>query len=258
MTKSADEVALAGELLGQGLSKSEVARRLGVARATLRDWQASGFEALEERRRSAPSTHLAEYLEPCPFVASAPRRDFAYLLGLYLGDGCLTEMPRRVFKLRIQCCDWYPGLMDQCQAAMEAVLPNNKVGRVHSIGCTELHSHSKHWICFFPQHGPGRKHERPIELAPWQQSIVDEYPEQLLRGLIHSDGTRVINRVQTRGKRYEYLRYFLSNESRDILEIFGATCDAIGVEWRFNRPNSISIAKRASVARLDEFVGPKF
>jgi hypothetical protein len=28
--------------------------------------------------------------------------------------------------------------------------------------------------------------------------------------------------------------------------------------WRFNLPWSISIAKRASVALLDEFVGPKY
>jgi hypothetical protein len=25
----------------------------------------------------------------------------------------------------------------------------------------------------FPQHGPGRKHERPIVLEPWQLEIVD-------------------------------------------------------------------------------------
>ncbi|HZQ86441.1 MAG TPA: hypothetical protein VFA83_16450 [Acidimicrobiales bacterium] len=258
MTKSADEVALAGELLGRGLSKSEVARRLRVSRATLRDWQVRGFDAVVGRRLARPSLHLGSDPLDCPLVASAPPRDYAYLLGLYLGDGCLSEMRREVFRLRIQCCDWYPGLMDLCQAAMEAVMPNNKVGRVHSIGCTELHSDSRHWICFFPQHGPGRKHERAIELEPWQHAIVDAYPHELIRGLIHSDGSRVVNRVRTRGKPYEYLRYFLSNESRDILEIFGDSCDALGIEWRFNRPNSISIARRASVARLDEFVGPKY
>lgn len=257
MTKSADEVALAGELLRQGLTKSEVARRMQVARATLRDWQAKGFGAVVERRLASPTLHL-ESGEVCPFVEATPLPDYSYLLGLYLGDGCLSEMPRNVFRLRIQCCDAYPGLMQLCQLAMEAVMPSNKVGRSQCEGGTEVHSDSKHWICFFPQHGAGRKHERLIELAPWQQRVVDRYPRELLRGLIHSDGCRVINRVRTRGKRYEYLRYFLSNQSRDILEIFGDTCDALGVDWRYNRPNSISIAKRASVALLDEFVGPKY
>jgi hypothetical protein len=30
------------------------------------------------------------------------------------------------------------------------------------------------------------------------------------------------------------------------------------VEWRFSRPTTISVARRAAVARLDEFVGPKY
>ena len=31
----------------------------------------------------------------------------------------------------------------------------------------------QHWPCLFPQHGPGRKHERPIVLEHWQRVIVD-------------------------------------------------------------------------------------
>ena len=75
--------------------------------------------------------------------------------------------------------------------------------------------------------------------------------------MIHSDGCRAVNAVVTRGKPYAYPRYFLANESRDILGIAGAALDRVGVEWRFNRPNSISIAKRASVAVMDRHVGPK-
>jgi hypothetical protein len=37
----------------------------------------------------------------------------------------------------------------------------------------------------------------------------------------------------------------------------GDTLDRVGVEWRYNRPNSISIARRDSVAELDVHVGPK-
>jgi hypothetical protein len=37
----------------------------------------------------------------------------------------------------------------------------------------------------------------------------------------------------------------------------GDALDQAGVEWRFDRPNSISVARRASVALLDEHIGPK-
>ncbi len=57
---------------------------------------------------------------------------------------------------------------------------------------------------------------------------------------------------------YKYPRYFFSNESTDILGLCGQALDRLGVSWRFSRRNTISVARRAAVARLDEFVGPKF
>jgi len=135
---------------------------------------------------------------------------------------------------------------------MVQVLPA-KVGRNQREGCTEVASYSKHWPCLFPQHGPGRKHQRKIELVPWQQAIVDADPRPLLRGLIHSDGCRVLNWVNGT----PYPRYHFTNVSPDIREIFGRACDALGVEWRPNNRYSLSVAKRGSVALLDEFVGPK-
>jgi hypothetical protein len=114
----------------------------------------------------------------------------------------------------------------------------------------------------FPQHGPGEKHLRKIELADWQQFIVKRYPGKFARGLMHSDGYRGLNRVRrglADGERwYEYPRYLFVNESADILLLCGETLDRLGVEWRFSKPNTISVAKRDAVARLDEFVGPKY
>ena len=46
-----------------------------------------------------------------------------------------------------------------------------------------------------PQHGPGRKHERTIALTSWQQDLVDLDPRPLIRGLLHSEGCRVLNWV---------------------------------------------------------------
>src|SRR5205823_2139952 len=58
--------------------------------------------------------------------------------------------------------------------------------------------------CLFPQYGPGPKHLRTIQLVDWQADLVREQPEQLLRGLIHSDGSRFMNRVRVNGTTYEY------------------------------------------------------
>jgi hypothetical protein len=145
---------------------------------------------------------------------------------------------------------------------MVSVMPTSSVCRVARIGCHAIKSTSKHWPCLFPQHGPGRKHERKIELEAWQQAIVAEHPGDFIRGLLHSDGCRTINRVRralANGDRwYEYPRYFFVNHSDDILGLCGETLDRLGVAWRFSKPTTISVARRGAVARLDEFVGPNY
>jgi hypothetical protein len=180
---------------------------------------------------------------------------YAYLLGQYLGDGHLV-ITARLPVLGIACTNEYAEIMDECAAAMLGVLAKS-VHRTHGRGCTNIRSYSKHWPCLLPQSGPGKKHERPIVLQEWQREIVDEHPGRFVRGLFQSDGCRITNNVVVRGKSYSYPRYFFSNESTDILALCGDALDRLGVAWRFNRRNSISVAKRESVAILDLHVGPK-
>ena len=160
------------------------------------------------------------------------------------------------------CADAWPGLLGECKQAMRALRPGNAVGCRQRDGCAEVRSCSKHWPCLFPQHGPGRKHQRKIELESWQRVIVAEHSGDFARGLFHSDGYRGVNRVRRAladGDRwYEYPRYLFVNHSADILRLCGEALDRLGVDWRFSKPTTISVARRAAVARLDEFVGPKY
>lgn len=149
---------------------------------------------------------------------------------------------------------------------MEAVSPSRKPYRVQAVGCTAVASYYAHWPCLFPQHGPGKKHDRKIVLEPWQQAVVDAHPWEFVRGLIHSDGCRITNwatrLVGGVRKRYEYPRYFFTNKSDDIRKLFTDTLDVLGVEWpyctRGGVPFNVSVARKASVALLDAHVGPKF
>jgi hypothetical protein len=159
----------------------------------------------------------------------------------------------------VACCDDYPDIMSECSLAMIMVVPN-RVGSIQGDGCTELYSDWKHWPCAFPQAGPGPKHRRPIVLEPWQEDIVSRHTGWLLRGLIHSDGCRCINRIKRKDVNappYEYPRYFFSNRSMDIQRIFTDACDQLGVSWRQDGRWNISIARREAVAILDQHVGPK-
>lgn len=74
----------------------------------------------------------------------------------------------------------------------------------------------------------------------------------------HSDGWRGTNRVRgANGKRYEYPRYTFCNMSDDIKALFKRACARLGIEVRRMNQKDLSIAKGASVALLDDIVGPK-
>ena len=184
---------------------------------------------------------------------------YCHLLGLYLGDGWLTTSGRSP-SLSVACADAWPGLIDECVSSMRTVLASS-VCRRSCKGCQEVKSYSKHWPCLFPQHGPGKKHQRRIELAPWQQLLVDEQPGRLLRGLFHSDGWRgqnvAVRTVADRVERRSYPRYDFMNYSDDIRGLCGDALDRLGIAWRPNGPWRISVARRDAVAALDVHVGPK-
>jgi hypothetical protein len=114
-------------------------------------------------------------------------------------------------------------------------------------------AYSNHWPCLLPQSGPGRKHAREIRLLPWQERIVGQDRRALVRGLLHSDGCRVV--ANDRG--VMSVRYHFSNKSEDIKRIFCESLDALGIEWTRPCDREIAVYRKASTALLDEFVGPK-
>jgi hypothetical protein len=253
--RSAGERQQVMELVELGLNDCAISRETGIPRPTVRDWRHGRFTTARRQSdtgclRCGGETHDFKTLHGAPY---------AYLLGAYLGDGHLTQGARGVYRLRIFLDSRYPMINQEIAEAMESVMPGQTAGRhLHPTAAMVIvDMWSKHWPCLFPQHGPGRKHERPIRLADWQQAIVDDHHEEFLRGLIHSDGCRHINRVWRNGKAYEYSRYNFSNASADIRELFCASCDALGIAWRRMNARNISVARREAVAALDAFVGPK-
>ncbi|WDZ84266.1 terminase gpP N-terminus-related DNA-binding protein [Micromonospora cathayae] len=241
--------ARARTLYLSGATVAEAARAVGLPYGTVRHW------CVDRPVPRQQSTALRCFrCRPGLEQPSAPAA-YAYLLGLYLGDGHLVTNTR-IPVLRIYCANAWPGLIDACETAMLDVLAAN-VQRVRDVGCVKVQSYGMHWPCLLPQHGPGKKHNRPIILADWQRRIVGAHPGDFVRGLIHSDGCRVANRVTTRGKAYVYPRYMFTNESADIMGLCQWALDLLDIPWRMNRRNSLSVARREAVAALDRHVGPK-
>jgi hypothetical protein len=261
---SASEVAVVLALRAEGLGARRIASRTGLPLATVRDWLAG--KVPKHSQRLGPDDEIVPSCGVCghsahSFGGLAP--EYVYLLGLYLGDGTVSAHRRGVFRLRIFLDLRYPLIIDECRSAMSTVLPQNKVHCLERFSTftpsdhpshVEISSFSKAWPCLIPQHGPGKKHDRTIALTDWQLQLVDLHPERLLRGLIHSDGCRFMN---TGRHGWRCPRYGFSNKSADILGIFCDACEQFGVHWTKSGQRTIYVSRKADVAKLDEFIGPK-
>jgi hypothetical protein len=232
-------------LIEDGLNECAIARQTGIPRRTVCDW-----------RRNPPVRSRDSGELPCDAhdFDGLPAGAYSYLLGLYLGDGCISRHPRRVWHLRITLDKKYPAIIDRCCAAVDTLFPKQHASiSPRKYGCVDVSHYSKHWPCLLPQHGPGPKHLRPIRLQPWQELLVKHATEEFIRGLIDSDGCRVV--ANDRGVRS--VRYHFSNRSDDIRGLFTGALDDLVIPWTRPSKYVIAVYRKAAVARLDEFVGPK-
>jgi hypothetical protein len=254
--RSIEEVRRVQALVGQGLNDCEISRQTGIPRGTIRDWRHGKIPRAV--RAAAAERSCNECGHPAHEFSSLPHPGYLYLLGLYLGDGFIAKYPR-THRLTIYLDRAYPRIIAECSEAMSRVMPTSKVGVLQRRDdqTDEVYSYSKAWPCLFPQHGVGLKHHRKIELMDWQLLLIEADPRPLVRGLIHSDGSRHINTIRHPKKTYRYSRYEFTNLSTDIKGIFCSGCDMLAIKWRVMNAKTISIARRESVALMDEFVGPK-
>jgi hypothetical protein len=251
MTRPAEAFYRVKSLCDQEMSDYRIAALTGVPRPTVQRWR---------HRDEPPSWRNAIHEEWRPADPEA----YGYLLGAYLGDGNIVHRPPNGWTLRVACDQRYHALAYEVMNAMETTFPGRTATRFHaSSGASDVVQ-----VCHpaigraFPQHGPGRKHLRRIALEAWQLKLTHEHPEALIRGLIHSDGCRTENRFRTklpsgRTAEYSYVRYFFSNLSADIRQIFVEHCELLGIRVTQSNHRNLSVSHRASTAILEALVGPK-
>jgi hypothetical protein len=247
-------------LVEAGLNDCEISRHLGIPRRTILDWRRPTYASRNGRPR-LPETcpRCWRAAKPIRFTAD----DYAELLGFYLGDGCISDLARTQ-RLRISLDTKYPGIIESARSLLIRCFPDNPVGTVpyHDGNCVCVSVYSSHLSCVLPQHGLGKKHERPIVLESWQEAIVESEPWAFVRACIWTDGCSFVNRTDIhRPQPYEYLSYGFSNMSKEIVDLFVGACDRVGVYTRVNcNPRGlwdVRINRRHSVSRLLAKVGLK-
>jgi hypothetical protein len=115
---------LALELVASGRSLNSVSKELGVSRAAITEWR-DRPDALDERNA-------------CPAPAKTGR-EYAALLGFYLGDGCISRLPR-TYSLRITCDKTLPRIIEDVIRCVETVHPERRTYLVPAPGVVVVQS----------------------------------------------------------------------------------------------------------------------
>jgi hypothetical protein len=173
--RSIEDVRAVGSLVAAGLNDCEIARRTGIPRPTVRDWRRTRRWDwwLTRTSGSCPRCGAAQH----PFDTFPP--EYAYLLGMYLGDGHVVKWRKGVYRLTVAMDSAYPWIISECSHAIRALIPGATpyIQPQKNSRCVWAVKYSKQWPCLFPQHGPGPKHRRPIVLRSWQEELVKRSPE---------------------------------------------------------------------------------
>lgn len=187
---------------------------------------------------------------------SLNKKDYSFILGLYLGDGCITENGRNnsSYKLRIAQDKKYPKTISLIQNRLSSFF-GKESKLVSGKGCYHITIYDKYLPIYFPQHGKGFKHDRKIRLNDFQLKNIDDV--ELLKGLWISDGSFYIAKLS----KYKYERYNFTNKSTDLIEIFSGLLDNLGVKHSKRVKNNgvwiIEIQNKKYVSILRDILGIK-
>lgn len=113
----------------------------------------------------------------------------AYVIGIALGDGNLSNPNGRAVRLRVTCDVAYPELIQKIKRNIKAVAPHNKVSIVErNDSCLDISCYSNGWedvLGWNADDGP-KKIQKPT-VPDWIKKHKN-YSAKCLCGLIQADG----------------------------------------------------------------------
>ena len=118
----------------------------------------------------------------------------AYLIGIALGDGNLSNPNGRATRLRITCDKKYPILLNRIKTSLEKLLPQNKVAIVNYNNYVDISCYSNYWenLIGWKAKG-GSKIKQLVKIPKWVKDNK-EYSVQCLKGLMETDGSIYMDR----------------------------------------------------------------
>jgi hypothetical protein len=103
-------------LKSEGFTDREISHRTRVPINTIRRWRNGRLPGYAVPHVCSGRCRVLDTTKPD--LAQLPTDSYAYLPGIYLGDGCLTQNGRS-WTLRVVLDEAYPGIVSECCDAIE-------------------------------------------------------------------------------------------------------------------------------------------
>lgn len=113
----------------------------------------------------------------------------AYMVGVAIGDGNLSNPNGRAVRLRVTCDKKYPKLIDHIVESLKILFPKNKVSIINREGCVDVYCYSNtlEELLGWKAKG-GSKIAQKVSVPIWiKKDII--YTKECLRGLFQTDGS---------------------------------------------------------------------
>ena len=166
---------------------------------------------------SSPTSGTMSYYRTLPISNDANLK--AYVIGLAIGDGNLSNPNGRATKLRISCDTKYPLLIKRVATSLQELLPENKVNTIQKKGnCIDVYVCSNHLenLLGWKAKG-GSKDLQKVSVPTWIQE-KEEYKINCLRGLIETDGAIYLDR----GYRMVIFSSIIPNLAEDVYNLINS------------------------------------
>lgn len=125
-----------------------------------------------------------------------PSPELAYITGMAIGDGNISNPNGRAYRLRITCDIAYPGIMARIVSYLKVLFPKNKIGiTVRPRNCIDISIYNKQINTLFgwDMHS-GKKIDQIIKIPDWiYRDRV--FTIRFIKGLFESDGSVYFDRT---------------------------------------------------------------
>lgn len=124
------------------------------------------------------------------------RQILAYITGIALGDGNLSNPNGRAVRLRISCDKKYTKVIEKITHSLQILMPGNKVSLVRrkNCECVDISCYSKKWESLLGWRAKdGSKEKQEVSVPEWIKSDKT-YTINCLRGLFETDGSVYMDR----------------------------------------------------------------